>query len=75
MPTNERIVDHGLAQDICREWVFETARWLMRWHYQWPHAGERALALASFGHSVATVQAAEPVTFQPDDDPAGAPQR
>jgi hypothetical protein len=31
MPTNERIVDHGLAQDICREWVFETARWLMRW--------------------------------------------
>jgi hypothetical protein len=29
------IVDYARAQGIRREWVFETARRLTRWHYQW----------------------------------------
>jgi hypothetical protein len=29
------LVDHARAQGIRREWVFETARRLARWHYQW----------------------------------------
>ena len=32
---HNRIVDHVRAQGIRREWVFETARRLTRWHYQW----------------------------------------
>ena len=32
---HNRIVDHARAQGIRREWVFETARRLTRWHYQW----------------------------------------
>jgi hypothetical protein len=29
------LVDHARAQGIRHEWVFETARRLARWHYQW----------------------------------------
>jgi len=29
------IVDHARAQGMRSEWVFETARRLTRWHYQW----------------------------------------
>jgi hypothetical protein len=32
---HNRIVDHARAQGIRREWVFETARRLTRWYYQW----------------------------------------
>jgi hypothetical protein len=32
---HNRIVDYARAQGIRREWVFETARRLTRWHYQW----------------------------------------
>jgi Animal haem peroxidase len=32
---HNRIVDRVRAQGIRREWVFETARRLTRWHYQW----------------------------------------
>ncbi|WP_133241309.1 peroxidase family protein [Nocardioides gansuensis] len=32
---HNQIVDHARAQGIRREWVFETARRLTRWHYQW----------------------------------------
>ncbi|WP_210439620.1 peroxidase family protein [Nocardioides xinjiangensis] len=32
---HNRLVDHARAQGIRREWVFETARRLTRWHYQW----------------------------------------
>jgi Animal haem peroxidase len=32
---HNRIVDHARAQGIRPEWVFETARRLTRWHYQW----------------------------------------
>jgi hypothetical protein len=32
---HNRIVDYARAQGIRAEWVFETARRLTRWHYQW----------------------------------------
>ena len=32
---HNRIVDYARAQGIRPEWVFETARRLTRWHYQW----------------------------------------
>ena len=32
---HNQIVDHARAQGIRREWVFETARRMTRWHYQW----------------------------------------
>jgi hypothetical protein len=32
---HNRIVDYARAQGIRREWLFETARRLTRWHYQW----------------------------------------
>jgi hypothetical protein len=32
---HNRIVDHAKAQGIRTEWLFETARRLTRWHYQW----------------------------------------
>jgi hypothetical protein len=32
---HNRIVDYAKAQGIRREWLFETARRLTRWHYQW----------------------------------------
>jgi Animal haem peroxidase len=32
---HNRIVDHARAQGLRPEWVFETARRLTRWHYQW----------------------------------------
>jgi len=32
---HNRLVDYARAQGIRREWVFETARRLTRWHYQW----------------------------------------
>jgi Animal haem peroxidase len=32
---HNRIVDHARAQGIRPEWLFETARRLTRWHYQW----------------------------------------
>ena len=32
---HNRIVDHVRAQGMRREWVFEVARRLTRWHYQW----------------------------------------
>jgi hypothetical protein len=32
---HNRIVDYARAQGIRREWVFETALRLTRWHYQW----------------------------------------
>jgi hypothetical protein len=32
---HNRTVDYVRAQGIRREWVFETARRLTRWHYQW----------------------------------------
>ncbi|HEV8173499.1 MAG TPA: heme peroxidase family protein [Actinoplanes sp.] len=32
---HNRIVDDARAQGIRAEWVFETARRLARWHYQW----------------------------------------
>jgi hypothetical protein len=32
---HNRIVDYAKSQGIRREWVFETARRLTRWHYQW----------------------------------------
>src|SRR5215217_788095 len=32
---HNRIVDYARAQGIRKEWVFETARRLTRWHYQW----------------------------------------
>jgi hypothetical protein len=32
---HNRIVDYTRAQGMRREWVFETARRLTRWHYQW----------------------------------------
>jgi hypothetical protein len=32
---HNRIVDYARSQGIRREWVFETARRLTRWHYQW----------------------------------------
>jgi hypothetical protein len=32
---HNRIVDYTRAQGVRREWVFETARRLTRWHYQW----------------------------------------
>ena len=32
---HNRIVDYARAQGIRGEWVFETARRLTRWHYQW----------------------------------------
>ena len=32
---HNRIVEHARAQGMRSEWVFETARRLTRWHYQW----------------------------------------
>ena len=32
---HNRLVDHVRSQGVRREWVFETARRLTRWHYQW----------------------------------------
>jgi hypothetical protein len=32
---HNRVVDHLRAQGVRREWAFETARRLTRWHYQW----------------------------------------
>jgi hypothetical protein len=32
---HNRIVEYARAQGMRREWVFETARRLTRWHYQW----------------------------------------
>jgi hypothetical protein len=32
---HNRLVDHARSLGIRREWVFETARRLARWHYQW----------------------------------------
>jgi hypothetical protein len=32
---HNRLVDYARSQGIRREWVFETARRLARWHYQW----------------------------------------
>jgi Animal haem peroxidase len=32
---HNKIVDYARAQGIRAEWVFETARRLTRWHYQW----------------------------------------
>ena len=32
---HNRIVEHARAQGVRSEWVFETARRLTRWHYQW----------------------------------------
>jgi hypothetical protein len=32
---HNRIVDYAKAQGIRTEWLFETARRLTRWHYQW----------------------------------------
>jgi hypothetical protein len=32
---HNRIVEYAKAQGIRREWLFETARRLTRWHYQW----------------------------------------
>src|SRR4051812_2511268 len=32
---HNRIVDYVRAQSMRREWVFESARRLTRWHYQW----------------------------------------
>jgi hypothetical protein len=32
---HNRVVDYVRAQGIRREWVFESARRLTRWHYQW----------------------------------------
>jgi hypothetical protein len=32
---HNKIVDYARSQGIRREWVFETARRLTRWHYQW----------------------------------------
>jgi hypothetical protein len=32
---HNRLVDHARSQGVRREWVFETARRLTRWHYQW----------------------------------------
>jgi hypothetical protein len=32
---HNRLVDYARAQGIRPEWVFETARRLARWHYQW----------------------------------------
>jgi hypothetical protein len=32
---HNRIVDHAEGQGIRTEWLFETARRLTRWHYQW----------------------------------------
>ena len=32
---HNRIVDYVRAQGMRKEWVFETARRLTRWHYQW----------------------------------------
>jgi hypothetical protein len=32
---HNRIVDHVRSQGLRPEWVFETARRLTRWHYQW----------------------------------------
>jgi hypothetical protein len=32
---HNRIVDYARSQGIRKEWVFETARRLTRWHYQW----------------------------------------
>jgi Animal haem peroxidase len=32
---HNRVVDYARSQGIRREWVFETARRLTRWHYQW----------------------------------------
>ena len=32
---HNRLVDLARSQGIRREWVFETARRLTRWHYQW----------------------------------------
>ena len=32
---HNQLVDLARSQGIRREWVFETARRLTRWHYQW----------------------------------------
>jgi hypothetical protein len=32
---HNRIVDYARSQGIRKEWLFETARRLTRWHYQW----------------------------------------
>jgi hypothetical protein len=32
---HNKIVDYARSQGIRKEWVFETARRLTRWHYQW----------------------------------------
>jgi Animal haem peroxidase len=32
---HNRIVDHARAQGIRKEWLFETARRMTRWHWQW----------------------------------------
>jgi hypothetical protein len=32
---HNRLVDYARLQGVRREWVFETARRLTRWHYQW----------------------------------------
>jgi Animal haem peroxidase len=32
---HNRLVDYARSQGMRREWVFETARRLTRWHYQW----------------------------------------
>ena len=32
---HNKIVDYARSQGMRREWVFETARRLTRWHYQW----------------------------------------
>ena len=32
---HNRIVDHARAQGVRQEWLFETARRMTRWHWQW----------------------------------------
>jgi hypothetical protein len=46
---HNRIVDYARAQGIRREWVFETASRLTRWHYQWAviHTSSRDLSATS----------------------------
>ena len=34
-PVHNRLVDQARSQAVRPEWVFETARRLTRWHYQW----------------------------------------
>ena len=32
---HNKLVDYARSQGMRKEWVFETARRLARWHYQW----------------------------------------